>query len=197
MSGPLSSAKELAEDVQEAISSLDETQIKRLVSLLVDAKKNNRKVFLMGEGLSDLVARAFALRLAELTFNVYVIGETVTSAVEKNDLFIAVTRSGVTPLTVEAARIAKDRAKAKIVAITSSEDSPMIKLADYIVMIKFASAESEDASIKPKAAESYLNIQLTGSVIPSYRTVFQIAATCVAEAIVSELSLELGIDSNQ
>jgi hypothetical protein len=64
-------------------------------------------------------------------------------------------------------------------------------------MIKFASAESEDASIKPKAAESYLNIQLTGSVIPSYRTVFQIAATCVAEAIVSELSLELGIDSNQ
>jgi 6-phospho-3-hexuloisomerase len=197
MSGPLCAAKDLADDVKDAISSLDEKQVQKLVSLLIDAKKNNRKVFLMGEGLSDLVARAFALRLAELTFNVYVIGETVTSAVEKNDLFIAITRSGVTPLIIEAAGIAKDRAKAKIIAVTSTENSPIIKLADYVVMIKSEFTESEAELAETKAAESYLNIQLTGSILPSYRTVFQIAATCLAEAIVKELSLKLGIDGNQ
>lgn len=177
----LSTAKEIAEDVKDSISSLDETQIKKMISLLVDARKNNRKVFLMGEGPSGLVARAFAMRLAGLTYTVFVIGETITSSVEKNDLFIAITGSGKTPLLFEAAKIAKEKARAKIIAVTSSEGSPITKLADSILMIKATSAESE-------AEDSYLHTQLTGSYLPSDRIVFEIAATCVLEAIVSELS---------
>jgi len=181
LSRSLSAAKEITEDVKEAISSLDETQIKKMVSLLVDAKKNNRKVFLMGEGPSGLVARAFAMRLAELTYTVFVIGETITSAVEKNDLFIAITGSGKTPLLVEAAKIAKEKARAKIIAVTSSEGSPISKLADSMLMIKATSAESTDE-------DSYLSTQLTGSYLPSNRIVFEISATCVLEAIASEIT---------
>jgi 6-phospho-3-hexuloisomerase len=181
MSRSLSVAKEIVEDVKGAINTLDESQIKKIVSLLSDARKNNRKVFVMGEGPSGLVARAFAMRLAELSYNVFVVGETITSAVEKSDLFVAITASGKTPLLVEAAKIAKEKAMAKIIAVTSLARSSISKLADAILMIKATSGE-------PKDEDSYLNTQLTGGYLLASRTIFEIAATCVLEAIVSELT---------
>lgn len=104
MSKSLSVAQHIVDDVKEAISSLDETRVKKIISLLRDAKKNNRKVFLMGEGPSGLVARALAMQLAGLSYNVFVVGETITSAVEKNDIFIAITDTGRTPLVSRLSR---------------------------------------------------------------------------------------------
>jgi len=181
LSNSLAVAQDLVNDVRDAISSLDVNQVKKVVALLREAKKNNRKVFVMGEGPSGLVARALAMRLAELSYNVFVIGETITSAVEQGDLFIAITGSGKTPLVVEAAKIAKEKVGAKIVSITTSSGSPITKVTDSLLLFKTKSVESEDE-------DSYLNKQLTGSYLSSKRTVFEVAATCLLEAIVSELS---------
>jgi 6-phospho-3-hexuloisomerase len=181
LSGSLAVAHDIVNDVRDAISSLDESSIKKTVALLRDAKKSNRKVFVMGEGPSGLVARALAMRLAELSYNVFVIGETITSAVEQGDLFIAITGSGKTPLVLEAAKIAKEKAGAKIVAITASENSPISEVTDSLVVIKTKSTESDDE-------DSYLSKQLTGSYISPKRTVFELAASCILEAIVCELS---------
>jgi len=181
LSKSLSVAQHIVDDVKEAISSLDETRVKKIISLLRDAKKNNRKVFLMGEGPSGLVARALAMQLAGLSYNVFVVGETITSAVEKNDIFIAITDTGRTPLVLEAVKIAKEKVQARIVAVTSAEDSPIGKLADALLAIK-------SESIEPEGEETYLSSQLTGSYPSSKRTVFDIAAICVLEAIASELT---------
>ena len=80
-----------------------------------------------------------------------------------------------------AAKIAKEKVRAKIIAVTSSDRSPISKLADAILTIKATSTESTDE-------DSYLNTQLTGSYKSTNRTVFDIAATCVLEAIVSEIT---------
>lgn len=181
MSKSLSFAHDIVNDVKEAIDSLDETRIKKMVSVLRDAKKYNRKVFVMGEGPSGLVARALAMRLAELSYNVFVIGETITSAVEKGDVFIVITASGRTPLVLEAARIAKEKVGARIIGVTASEDSPIGKLADPLLAVKTKSNETGDEDI-------YLSTQLTGSYASSERTIFQIATSCILEAIVAELA---------
>lgn len=174
-------AQGVLNEIRDAINSLEGKRVNKIVTLLRDAKKNNRKVFVMGEGPSGLVARALAMRLAELSYNVFVIGETITSSVEQGDLFIAITGSGKTPLVLEAAKIAKEKAGARIVTITTSEDSPMAEAADTLLVIKTKSTETGDE-------DSYLSKQLTGSYISSNRTVFELAASCILEAIATELS---------
>lgn len=181
MSKSLSFAQTIVNDVKDSIDSLDENKIKKMVSVLRDAKKNSRKVFVMGEGPSGLVAKALAMRLAELSYNVFVIGETITSAVEKGDIFIVITASGKTPLVLEAAKIAKEKVGAKIIGVTASENSPIGKLADPLLSIKTKSNETDDEDI-------YLSTQLTGSYASSKRTIFQIATTCILEAMVYELA---------
>jgi 6-phospho-3-hexuloisomerase len=181
LSGSLSIARDIVNDVRDAINSLDENRINKILTLLRNAKKNNKKVFVMGEGPSGLVARALAMRLAELSYSIFVIGETITSAVEQGDIFIAITGSGKTPLVLEAAKIAKEKVGAKIITVTTSEKSPMNEVTDSLLVIKTKSTESDDEG-------SYLNKQLTGSYIPSKRTVFELAASCILEAIVTDLS---------
>ena len=174
-------ARGILNDIRDAIDSLEAKWVSRIVALLRDAKKNNRKVFVMGEGPSGLVARALAMRLAELSYNVFVIGETITSAVEKGDVFIVITASGKTPLVLEAAKIAKEKVGARIIGVTASENSPIGKLAGPLLSIKTKSNETDDEDI-------YLSTQLTGSYASSKRTIFQIATTCILEAMVSELA---------
>ena len=53
-----------------------------------------RRIFVHGEGRSGLMAKGFAMRLMHLGYNVYVVGETITPALNKDDLFIAVSGSG-------------------------------------------------------------------------------------------------------
>ncbi len=181
LSTSLSVAHDIVNDIKDAIDSLDETRIKKMISVLRDVKKNHRKVFVMGEGPSGLAAKALAMRLAELSYDVFVIGETITSAVEKGDAFIVISASGKTPLVLEAAKIAKEKVGAKIIGLTASDDSPIGKLADPLLTIKTKSTETDDEDI-------YLSTQLTGSRVSSKRTIFQLATSCILEAIVSELA---------
>ncbi|RJS82147.1 SIS domain-containing protein, partial [Candidatus Bathyarchaeota archaeon] len=51
-------------------------EVERLIELLLTAK--DKKIFIVGMGRSGFVARAFALRLMNLGFNVYFLGETIT-----------------------------------------------------------------------------------------------------------------------
>ena len=181
MSKSLSVAHDIVSNIKDAIDSLNETRIKKMVSVLHEVKNKNRKVFVVGEGPSGLVAKALAMRLAELSYDVFVIGETITSAVEKGDVFIVISESGRTPLVLEAAKIAKEKVGAKIISETASDGSPISKLADLLLIVKTKSIEADDE-------EMYLSTQLTGSYVSSRRAIFQLAAGCILEAIVSELA---------
>jgi 6-phospho-3-hexuloisomerase len=181
LSKSLSVAHDIVSNIKDAIDSLNETRIKKMVSVLHEVKNKNRKVFVVGEGPSGLVAKALAMRLAELSYDVFVIGETITSAVEKGDVFIVISESGRTPLVLEAAKIAKEKVGAKIISVTASDGSPISKLADLLLIVKTKSIEADDE-------EMYLSTQLTGSYVSSRRAIFQLAAGCILEAIVSELA---------
>jgi 6-phospho-3-hexuloisomerase len=126
-------ADEIVECIKLSIEQLDMKQVERLIDLMLEAK--DKKIFTVGMGRSGFVARAFALRLMNLSFNVYFLGETITPAAEKGDLLIAISGTGSTKMVLTASSAAKDIG-AKVIAITSFPESTLGQLADLVVTVR-------------------------------------------------------------
>jgi len=126
-------ADEILTGARRAIDELDAEQVEKMIQMILEAKE--KKIFVVGMGRSGFVGRAFALRLMNLGFNVYFLGETITPAAEKDDLVIAISGTGMTKLVLSATTAAKEIGT-RIVAITSYKDSPLGHMADLIVLIK-------------------------------------------------------------
>ncbi len=126
-------AEEILSGAKKAIEEMDESQVETMIQLLLSAK--DKKIFVVGMGRSGFVGRAFALRLMNLSFDVYFLGETITPAAGEEDLVIAISGTGMTKLVVSAASAAKEIG-AKVVAITSYKDSQLGQMADQLVLVK-------------------------------------------------------------
>ncbi|MEM3699357.1 MAG: 6-phospho-3-hexuloisomerase [Candidatus Bathyarchaeia archaeon] len=126
-------AEEIIEGIKRCIEELNMKEVERLIELLIGAK--DKKIFIVGIGRSGFVARAFALRLMNLGFNVYFLGETITPAAEKGDLLIAISGTGATKMVLTASTAAKEIG-ATVIAITSFPESPLGQMADLVVTVK-------------------------------------------------------------
>lgn len=113
-------------------SELDLTQIEEMIKT-IEAAKN---IFVMGAGRSGFIAKAFAMRLMHLGYGVYVVGETVTPRIGKDDILIAISGSGETTSVVSISRKAKEIIGSKLVAVTRNEDSTLAKMSDVVVLLK-------------------------------------------------------------
>ncbi len=122
---------EIVKHVNDVINELSEEQIQ----IMMDQIQKANRIFLIGAGRSGMAARAFAMRLVQLGLTAYVIGESVTPGMKKDDLLVAVSGSGQTDSVVLAAEVAKSIGS-PILAITSYPDSPLGEIADYTVVIK-------------------------------------------------------------
>jgi len=125
--------EEILSGAKKAIDEMDERQVESMINLILNAKE--KKIFVVGMGRSGFVGRAFALRLMNLGFDVYFLGETITPAAGENDLVIAISGTGMTKLVVSAASAAKD-VGARVVAVTSYEDSQLGQMADQLVLVR-------------------------------------------------------------
>ncbi len=122
----------LEKHVKSVKNELDMARVQELI----DAIENARSIFVMGAGRSGFVAKAFAMRLMHLGYNVYVVGETVTPRIKKEDLLIAISGSGETTSVVNISRKAKELIGSKLVAITQNKDSTLAKMSDIVVLLK-------------------------------------------------------------
>ena len=125
--------EEILSGAKRAIDEMDEGQVENLIRMIRETQ--DKKIFVVGMGRSGFVGRAFALRLMNLGFNVYFLGETITPAAGKDDLVIAISGTGMTKLVVSAAAAAKEIG-AKVVAITSYKESQLGQMADQLVLVK-------------------------------------------------------------
>ncbi len=179
--------QELIEVIRENLSDIDEESVNRFIKALLRTIGGS-KVFVVGAGRSGLVARAFAMRLMHIGFNVYVIGETVTPSMSEGDLLIVVSGSGETKYPVSAAQGAKE-VGAHVVAITSYPDSTLGKLADIVVQIR--------GRILPKDGDrDYFSRQILGIHEPltPLGTLFELSTMIFLDAVVAELVSLLGKD---
>lgn len=174
---------EIVKSVEEAMNSIAQDQIEKMLDLIVGAK--DRRMLIIGVGRSGLIGRSFAMRLMHLGFNVYVMGETITPAVGKGDIIIAISGSGTTKLAVTAAEIAKE-VGAVIVAITSYPESDLGKIADHVVEIRGRTKISEETD--------YFLRQITGLHEPlaPLGTIFEIACMVFLDCLIVELMHRLG-----
>jgi len=130
--------------IKDILSKVSDKDIKNIKKLFLRTKR----VFLYGAGRSGLVAKAFAIRLVHLGFQTFVIGETITAPVQKEDLVIIVSGSGETIPAVMTAEIAYNLG-AFVVSITGKKDSDIAKFADITLYIKSACNEEERKKYAP------------------------------------------------
>lgn len=178
-------ADEIVGCIKKSIEDLDMKDVEKLIDLMLESR--DRKIFTVGMGRSGFVARGFALRLMNLGFNVYFLGETITPAAENGDLVIAISGTGATKMVLTACSAAKDIG-AKVVAITSFPKSPLGKMADLVV-----SVTGKTKADMPKE-EDYLTRQIIGEREPltPLGSIFEINSMVFLDSLVVELMHRLG-----
>jgi len=178
-------AEEIIANIKRSIEELNMKEVERLIELLLKAK--DKKIFIVGMGRSGFVARAFALRLMNLGFDVYFLGETITPAAEKEDILIAISGTGATKMVLTASAAAKEIG-ATVIAITSFPESQLGQTADHVITIR-----GRTKSGWPKE-EDYLARQIIGEREPltPLGSVFENNCMVFLDSLVVELMHRLG-----
>ncbi len=118
------------QELNESLNNISEKEAEKFLDRLL----KSRRIFVVGEGRSMLMLKAFAKRLRHLGKNSYVVGETVTPAIGKGDLLVVASGSGKTSSVINIAKLA-GRYKADVVFITASPSPSLKKMANLIVTI--------------------------------------------------------------
>ncbi len=150
-------------ELTDTFSSLEEEQLDLLQAGILKANR----IFVAGAGRSLMMIRGFAMRLMHMGFDVYVVGETVTPAIEKGDLLLVASGSGSTgSLTVMSEKC--KRIGAKLALITTRAASPIGILADIVLEVNATTTKAEDKknnSIQPGANTFEQSVLLIGDAI--------------------------------
>lgn len=120
-------------EITQVLKKVGRSDIAALVERLTTAKR----VFVVGEGRSGLMGKAFAMRLMHLGLTVYVVGETTTPSVAAGDTVVVISGSGTTPGSVRAAEAAR-RIGAAVHAVTTDPGSRLGELADQTLILPAA-----------------------------------------------------------
>lgn len=120
--------KIILNEIVSVFENFKEEQFSALYALV----KKAPRVFVCGSGRSGLVGKCFAMRLKHLGKEVYVVGETICSAIGKGDVLVAVSFSGNRFGVLHAARVARDSGAA-VVLLTASTNSELIKLSEAVI----------------------------------------------------------------
>ncbi|MGN8646585.1 6-phospho-3-hexuloisomerase [Gracilibacillus sp. HCP3S3_G5_1] len=118
---------------------------------ILEAITKADKVFVAGTGRSGFMGKSFAMRLMHMNVNVYVVGETITPSLTKNDLLIIGSGSGETKSLLAMAEKAKSIG-ATVALATTAPESSIGQLANITVTIPAkakAENESEVKTIQP------------------------------------------------
>jgi len=160
----------ITSQIRELLAPVPSRDIQRTVSLLMKANR----LFVYGTGRSGLLGRAFAIRLVHLGFQAFVIGETITAPVQKNDCVVLISGSGITIPVVMTAEIAANL-KAKIILLTANTSSPIDSLSDVTIILS------------PRKKKSHL---------APLGTLFEASSWVFLDGIIAELMKKKGEDED-
>lgn len=135
----------IIQELERSANGLAETGLDALIEKI----KASRRVFVYGTGRSGLMLKAFAMRLMQLGLTSYVVGETTTPSIEKEDLLIVASASGETASVCMTAQSALKQG-AELAIITSAPESTLGRLQTPDIVIEAATKFStSQASIQP------------------------------------------------
>ena len=178
----LSAIEAILDNIRDAEQYLVEEDIANFIEIITTADN----IFVTGAGRSGLAAKAFAMRLMHLGLSSYVVGETISPAINAGDCILAISGSGETNTIVTAAKISKKRG-AKVLALTSYPESSLGQLADGIIHVKGRTKVEVDD-------ENYLKRQIKGNYtsLTPLGTAFELTSLVFLDGLVSELMEAMG-----
>ena len=178
----ISAIEAILDNIRDAEEYLVEEDIAKFIEIITTADN----IFVTGAGRSGLAAKAFAMRLMHLGLSSYVVGETISPAINAGDCILAISGSGETNTIVTAARISKKRG-AKVLALTSYPESSLGQLADGLIRVKGRTKVEVDD-------ENYLKRQIKGNYtsLTPLGTAFELTSLVFLDGLVSELMETMG-----
>ena len=137
--------EKIIEELSHTTSNITDKQLEEFIQKI----NKSERVFVYGTGRSGLMLKTFAMRLMQMGYVSYVIGETITPAILQGDLLIVASASGETKSVCEAVETAKKQ-NINVISITANIDSTLFKLqkADIVIpsSTKFSTSK---VSIQP------------------------------------------------
>ena len=178
----ISAIEAILDNIRDAEEYLIEEDIAQFIEIITTADN----IFVTGAGRSGLAAKAFAMRLMHLGLSSYVVGETISPAINAGDCILAISGSGETNTIVTAAKISKKRG-AKVLALTSYPESSLGQLADGLIRVKGRTKVEVDD-------ENYLKRQIKGNYtsLTPLGTAFELTSLVFLDGLVSELMETMG-----
>lgn len=142
----------IARELAGSLDAISPEEGERLVEAILKAGQ----VFVAGAGRSGFMVKAFAMRLMHLGHASFVVGETVTPNIGKDDLLLIGSGSGETGSLVSMANKAR-RIGAAIAAVTIFPESAIGKIADIVIAVP-------SPTPKGSAATAFSSVQPMGSL---------------------------------
>ncbi|MCR8632610.1 6-phospho-3-hexuloisomerase [Paenibacillus radicis (ex Xue et al. 2023)] len=167
---------EVIKELNRTVSLISEESAEKLVEHILQAER----IFVAGAGRSGLMMKAFAMRMMHMGLQVYVVGESVTPGLSKEDLLIIGSGSGETKSLL--AMAAKAASLGAAVAITTViPDSSIGRLADLVIQIPALSKDTTDSGLT--------SIQPMGSL-------FEQSILLLFDSIILQMMIRLDLDSS-
>ncbi|MDD3379461.1 MAG: SIS domain-containing protein [Candidatus Methanomethylophilaceae archaeon] len=113
-----------------AVTSIPDKDRNKLIDLIM----TKEKIFVYGSGRSGLIGQLFAVRLVQIGFDVYFVGDMTTPIIKKDDLTILISNTGHTVSVVQTADIAR-RIGSHVVSITSSSSSKLAHISNTGIIL--------------------------------------------------------------
>ncbi|QYN54121.1 6-phospho-3-hexuloisomerase [Lactobacillus panisapium] len=129
---------QVLKEINYVLHKVDERQIDQVVNTI----KKDKRIFVLGFGRSGFMAKSFAMRLMHIGYQVYVIGETITPSIQKEDILISVSGSGNTKSVLDLTQKAYEMG-VNIIVVTSNRNSQLAKLASNLLIIPGATKNGD------------------------------------------------------
>lgn len=138
--------KDILNELTESFNTVKNSEI---LSLIEKIEQKNR-VFIYGLGREMLMLKAFGMRLMHLGYEVHIIGDVTTPAINKDDLFITSSGTGYLS-TVEALVSDVKKSEAEIAFFTAFPKETLPQRANLIINIKAKTMKEDEQvdSIQP------------------------------------------------
>ncbi|MDD4299457.1 MAG: SIS domain-containing protein [Methanomicrobium sp.] len=180
--GVLDNMRLMTDEISYIISQMSEDEIKIFLCELL----RERRIYVAGAGRSGLIGRAFAMRLMHIGLDSYVVGETVTPAMRKDDMVVIFSGSGETNSVVDIAETAKSLGGC-LCLITSRKKSRIADIADCIINLPSKPPDETDWE------NTFEVRQLTGGYkslslpLAPIGTLFETSAMILSDAVIASL----------
>jgi len=159
----------ILDSISKSLDSVNDLDLKKASEIIIGSKQ----VFVYGAGRSGLVGRTFAMRLMQIGFTAFFIGETITPAVNVEDCAIFISKTGETQTAIQAAKIIRERVGADIILLTASPGSKLADYADEVITLNVVRTD-KDKSLAPLG------------------TIFENSAMIFLDAFIAELMDKIG-----